>query len=263
MIKPVKRALGLILSLTLTAGAVACGLTSGTDAPKLAKFGDTIPEPDIPKPPEPPPAPPATVAEVTSRGCTTTVVKGLSEQIIAEGNCLAPGAYAQLPKLTNVKLDPAVFPYLAEPARDALVGVLRKARGSTMKINSMLRTVAQQYLLYRWYRDGRCGISLAARPGESNHQSGLALDIAAPRPWRKRMQRAGFRWMGKRDKWHFDFVKEKVARPKSLDLKAFQILWNRNNPSDRISEDGDFGPSTERALRRSPADGFPIGAQCG
>ena len=46
-----------------------------------------------------------------------------------------------------------------------------------MSINSAFRTVAQQYLLYAWYKQGRCGIGLAATPGNSNHEQGLAVDI--------------------------------------------------------------------------------------
>jgi hypothetical protein len=36
----------------------------------------------------------------------------------------------------------------------------------------MLRTVAQQYLLYTWYQNGQCGIGLAAKLGNSNHETG-------------------------------------------------------------------------------------------
>ena len=50
---------------------------------------------------------------------------------------------------------------------------------------------------------------------------------------------------------------------RSQTVLAFQRLWNRNNPRDRIAEDGDYGPATESRLRRTPADGFPIGASCG
>jgi len=48
----------------------------------------------------------------------------------------------------------------------------------TLDIASMFRTVAQQYLLYRWFAQGRCGISAAATPGRSNHESGRALESA-------------------------------------------------------------------------------------
>jgi 3D (Asp-Asp-Asp) domain-containing protein len=50
---------------------------------------------------------------------------------------------------------------------------------------------------------------------------------------------------------------------KGVDVKAFQRLWNRNNPSDLIEEDGIWGPMTEARMKKSPAAGFAIGAQCG
>lgn len=241
--------------------AIGCS-TSSDGLPKLAKFGESIPEVPIPVPlaSEQPPAP--TVDDVSKKGCTTVVVKGLSEQIIAEGNCLVPGAYSRVPDLSAIEWDKSAFPYMKEPARDALVEALDGAKHK-LKVNSMLRTVAQQYLLYDWYRQGRCGITLAAAPGTSNHQTGLAIDVSSPKRWRRKLTRHGFRWLGKKDRWHFDYVADDVDHAKGLDMKAFQRLWNRNHPSEPISEDGDWGESTEKALRRAPADGFPIGATCG
>jgi hypothetical protein len=42
-----------------------------------------------------------------------------------------------------------------------------------LQVNSMFRTLADQYVLYY---SGACG--LAARPGQSNHESGRAVDLA-------------------------------------------------------------------------------------
>lgn len=201
-----------------------------------------------------------TVAQVLDDGCSTKVVMGLSEQIIAEGNCIEPGAYAKVPNLKNMSLGSAVFPYMTTGARDALVEAAKYGKRYDLKVNSMLRTVAQQYLLYDWYKRGRCGIKLAATPGRSNHQSGLAVDIADPGTWKKIMRKHGFRWMGDKDRWHFDFDGEKAKR--GLDVKAFQRLWNRNHPDDPIRADGDWGDDTEQALRAAPAEGFPTGAVC-
>src|SRR6185503_17636884 len=46
------------------------------------------------------------------------------------------------------------------------------------------------------------------------------------------------------------------------DTLAFQRLWNRNHPTDKIAEDGAYGPQTEARLRQSPATGFTTGATC-
>jgi hypothetical protein len=260
-----------------------CGLviylascSSGPEAPpkvaKINKITEQLPEPVIPPTPSvaaSAPAPKAkrvenspTVEDVLSKGCSTTVVKGLSEQIIAEGNCIVPGAYAKVPDVKNVKLGGAVFPYMMEPARDALVEALEYGKRYEMKVNSMLRTVAQQYLLYDWYKRKRCGIKLAATPGRSNHQSGLAIDIGSPGTWKKMLRKHGFRWMGKKDRWHFDYRGKGAEKREGLDIKAFQRLWNRNHPDDPIGTDGDWGEDTELALRKAPANGFPVGPTC-
>jgi hypothetical protein len=42
----------------------------------------------------------------------------------------------------------------------------------------------------------------------------------------------------------------------------FQRLWNRNNPTDTIAEDGQYGPSTESRLAKSPIGGFRLGPSC-
>lgn len=204
------------------------------------------------------------VAQALSRGCTTRIVRGLSQQIIAESNCLAPDSYVRVPSLPNMSFGKAVFPYLKRGAHDALLEVLRKSPRTMMRVNSMLRTVAQQYLLYAWHQEARCGISLAALPGRSNHESGEALDISRPERWRKRLTRQGFRWLGRRDRWHFDYVRgNRDEADRHIDIEAFQRLYNRNHPGELIVVDGDFGPATERALREAPAAGYPVGATCG
>jgi hypothetical protein len=59
---------------------------------------------------------------------------------------------------------------------------------------------------------------------------------------------------------HFDHTRSSDIR--GLDVHAFQRLWNRNNPSDRIDEDGDYGPATGARLAKAPAAGFAIGPTC-
>jgi 3D (Asp-Asp-Asp) domain-containing protein len=205
----------------------------------------------------------STVADAVSGSCATSSVKGLSLQIIEEGACIEPDAYVEVPALPNVSFGASVFPYLEKPARDALVKALESKPGTTLGFNSMLRTVAQQYLLYRWSQLGKCGIGLAAKPGNSNHETGLAFDTSQYSAWKTTLQANGFKWYGNSDKPHFDYVGPGAVSYKGVDVKAFQRLWNRNNPSDLIEEDGVWGPMTEARMKKSPAAGFPIGAECG
>jgi MYXO-CTERM domain-containing protein len=203
------------------------------------------------------------VDEAVSSGCSTKQVEGLSLQIIAQGNCNAPGAFSELSPPSNVNLGSAVLPYLEEPARDALLSALNQNAGTQMQINSMLRTVAQQYLLYRWYQLGQCGIGLAATPGSSNHETGLAIDIQQYSTWRPTLEAKGFKWLGSNDPVHFDYVGPGAVNHLGLDVLSFQQLWNINHPEDPIAEDGAYGPQTEARLKQSPAEGFPLGADCG
>lgn len=80
--------------------------------------------------------------------------------------------------------------------------------GVSLRINSGFRTMEHQQALYAAFRQGRG--NLAARPGESNHQSGHALDLntATPGvlPWLQRnARRFGFRRTVPSEPWHWEF----------------------------------------------------------
>jgi hypothetical protein len=203
-----------------------------------------------------------TVAQAAQSSCATASVKGLSYQIIEEGNCITPGAFAPITLPDNASASENVFLYLEQPARDALQSVLSAYPNKSLSVNSALRTIAQQYMLYAWYQSGTCGITLAAKPGNSNHETGLALDVNEYGAWRSILESNGFQWLGSSDPWHFDYVGAGAEDHRGLDILAFQRLWNRNNPNDPIDEDGSWGPATEAAMRKAPAMGFPIGATC-
>ncbi|MRG90849.1 M15 family metallopeptidase [Polyangium spumosum] len=205
----------------------------------------------------------STVAQAAASSCSTTSVKKLSLQIIAEARCLNPDAYVPITKTSNVTFGSATFAYIQKPARDRLVSALKANPSKSLTLNSALRTVAQQYMLYNWYQNGRCGISLAAKPGNSNHQTGLALDVSQYSSWKTILQNKGFKWLGSNDPVHFDYAGSGAVNYKGLDVKAFQRLWNRNNPGDTISVDGVWGPQTEARMKKSPAGGFAKGATCG
>ncbi|HTJ82273.1 MAG TPA: M15 family metallopeptidase, partial [Polyangiaceae bacterium] len=166
------------------------------------------------------------------------------------------------PSRSNLVVGAAVFPYLEQPAKTRLVDALDANPGRTMRMNSGLRTVAQQYLLSRWASQGRCGISIAAKPGHSNHETGLAIDIDNASLWKTSLQNRGFHYAGSADPVHFDYAGSGAVDHRGLDVLAFQRLWNENHPNDLIAEDGDYGPQTESRLKQAPADGFDQGATC-
>jgi len=199
------------------------------------------------------------VSAYTTSGCSTSVVVGLSKQIAEEVDCMSPGSLVELAPTANLKFSSnAVLPYMHTGAKTDLQAV---AATRFVQINSGFRTVAQQYLLYRWYQLGRCGISAAATPGRSNHQSGRAVDLANYSSLVSAMGARGWSHSVPGDPVHFDHMSSPDIRGK--DVLAFQRLWNRNNAADQISEDGAYGPQTEQRLRAAPATGFTTGPTCG
>jgi hypothetical protein len=222
--------------------------------------------PEEPASAAPKAAPPqhfATVQDAAAGSCTTVSVEGLSKQIIEQARCLNPKAVVPLPARPNLVTGPHVFPYMQSDARDHLVRVLDAHKNATMKLNSALRTVAQQYLVWRWSASKSCGVELATRPGESNHELGLALDVAEHAGWRSALEAEQFHWLGASDRVHFDYKTADSQPRKMTDVLAFQKLWNKNHPKDPVNEDGVYSPQTEQRLKKAPPDGFDVGPSCG
>ncbi|MDP3277985.1 MAG: NBR1-Ig-like domain-containing protein [Deltaproteobacteria bacterium] len=187
-------------------------------------------------------------------GCTTAGAEGLSAQLLDEVLCLSAGAlvsYAPNPGITLT--NPRVHAVLAPAARDA---ILRAAARTPLRINSGYRTLVEQWLL--WTAAG-CG--LVATPGSSNHETGRAVDVDNWSAARSALTANGFvQSYPTNDPVHFDGPGMDF---RATSVRAFQRLWNANNPTDRISEDGSWGPMTQSRLERSPAEGFRIGRVCG
>ena len=249
------------------------GIPSGAfEAPSLNKVEAAGPEfqedgvEDDESTPEKPIAPPTpkkfgTVQEAASGSCSTESVDGLSRQIIAQARCIKPNDFVPLPKRPNLEMAEHVYGYLDSGARDRLLKALDSKKTTKMTINSALRTVAQQYLVWHWSARKTCGVQMATPPGESNHEIGTALDIAEAGTWRPVLEANEFKWLGASDRVHFDY-KGKAPSRTATDVLAFQKLWNKNNKSDLIAEDGRYNPATEQRLKKAPASGFPIGANC-
>ncbi len=202
-----------------------------------------------------------TVQETSTGSCSTSSVDGLSRQIIDQVRCTNPTAFVLLPSRPNLVLDAHIFPYLESSAREHLLRVLDANRSRKMTVHSVLRTVAQQYLVWRWSANRRCGVPLATPPGISNHETGRALDIADQAQWRSAMEAQDFHWLGPSDIVHFDYKTNRAMGP-APDVLAFQRLWNRNHPEDRIAETGRYEPNTEQRLKKSPPSGFAVGPPC-
>jgi hypothetical protein len=85
-----------------------------------------------------------------------------------------------------------------------------KSAGITLRVNSAFRSMAAQQRLYKLYKSGKG--NLAARPGYSNHQGGIAVDIevgstASPTyKWLARnAAKHGFRRTVPSEPWHWEY----------------------------------------------------------
>ena len=250
----------LLLTL-LTAIVTACGPSSHESA------SQATPTPSATETATPPPTPVPTqsgptVGEYISGTCTTSVVRPLSIQLITELDCIMPGAVSEIPADNQINAS-GIFDYLQTKPGNSLPIVVNDRAGVTLHLNSALRSLAQQYLLYEWYLAGRCNIPLAATPGTSNHERGLAVDVQDSTGWRAPLQNHSWHWIGSSDPVHYDYTGSGVVNIQGTSVLAFQRLWNLNHPGDTIAEDGAYGPATATRLKKSPVNGFPQGSTCG
>jgi 3D (Asp-Asp-Asp) domain-containing protein len=207
----------------------------------------------------------ATVEAAIARGgCSSDAVIGLSRQIVEElARCVEPGMLVKVTSGPGFDASNVPHPFLLKPAAEALAKAGAAAGGAKMRVNHMFRTVAQQYFISRVGPRAECGIKAWARPGFSNHETGIALDVSSGPTFRAALEGAGFRWLGDKDPPHFDYVGAGSVDMRGKDVLAFQRLWNRNHPEDVIGEDGKYGAETQSRLAKSPAAGFPIGPDAG
>lgn len=239
---------------------VESAATAASGAPVAESFSEEGNEAEEPKP-KAAPKHFKTVQDASKGSCSTSSVDGLSRQIIEQVRCQNSRTFAPVPARPNLILDQNIYAYLEQSARDSLVKTLDAHPKQTMVVHSALRTVAQQYLVWKWSANKRCGVPLATPPGSSNHEFGRALDIADHALWRPALEAQSFRWLGSSDIVHFDFKTNHVSGP-APDVLAFQKLWNRNHPDDRIGETGHYDGPTEERLKQSPPAGFASGPSC-
>lgn len=199
------------------------------------------------------------ISSSSSGTCGTAPVRKLNLQIIAEMNLIIPNVLVSFEDLNISSATGAVNLYLQPGAKDALRRVIKAKGNQTLTINSAYRTVVQQHILFSWFQSNKCGIGLAARPGKSNHEDGLALDLPDPEnsTWRSELTDEDWEWIGPQDRFHFTYRGGGRDDIGDIGVKAFQRLWNKNNPTDMITADGDFGPQTAEKMNRAPVDGFP------
>jgi N-acetylmuramoyl-L-alanine amidase len=197
-------------------------------------------------------------------GCSTAGLRTLNGQIVQvlvkavnteNGTNLVP--CDDIPLLRVI--GNSTIPLLQPEAHASLERVVEQ-KNRRMDLIHAYRTIAQQFVLREWKRSGKCRITAARKPGTSDHERGLAIDIDNSEFWKNTLESNGWDWAGTGDPGHFSFHGDGI-NPDVIkeSVRAFQVLWNRNNPNDQIDEDGIFGDvETGPRLLRSPLEGFAI-----
>jgi hypothetical protein len=119
-------------------------------------------------------------------------------------------------------------------------------------------------MLYRWSLTGACGIGLAAWPGTSNHESGLAVDLEPHATWRPRLEARGFHWRSvpvircTSTTWP-----PRRRGPRGARRAGLPAPVEPQQPRRSQAPRTDYGSQVESRLQKSPAAGFAKGASCG
>lgn len=187
--------------------------------------------------------------------CSTTEVRGLSTQILHQLHCDHPGVLDEIHSIEQLCMSSSLLPYLDRLAVRALRTAVNQSTDS-FSVTSSLRTLAEQYVLYQWSSYSRCGhTETEHQPGSSEHMKGVAVDILQYQQFKQLASKIQFHWQGDSNPTRFSFSGSTFDIQGAL-IRSFQKLWNTNHPTEKVVEDGVYGPQTEAALRRTAANGF-------
>jgi len=205
-----------------------------------------------------------TVRQIATTKCNTGELNALSRQIINCGKAIGQEFTCIDDESVIRGTTNAALPCFQAAAAEAVRAASRE-KNDFITISSGLRTPVQQMMLYihreLWLRNSATAPCRqrfpVAKPGGSNHNGGMAMDVSASSYWRSTFRNNGWRWYGSGDPVHYDFSAGNPDARKAM-LKAFQKLWNLNQTEERfrLDEDGKYGPNTRRALEAAPANGF-------
>jgi N-acetylmuramoyl-L-alanine amidase len=189
--------------------------------------------------------------------CTTEGVRPINDQIFELARPVLAGDLVPCDDIVTV-VGPSAIPFLQPAAKAALAKAVTE-KGEKPRLTHAYRTLAHQYVLYYWYKHGeQCSVTLAATPGSSPHEQGIAIDIKEYSKWITVLEKYKWRWRGNQDKPHFTYIGGNVSsKVRKESIRAFQRLWNQHNPTDLIQEDGTYGEvETGPRLTKSPVEGF-------
>lgn len=115
--------------------------------------------------------------------------------------------------------------------------------GVRLSLTSGFRTMAEQKHLYSCYQSRSCnGGNLAARPGYSNHQNGLAVDLSTSTWLARNASRFGFVRTVSKESWHWEYRGKDPGGPCSRGTSTAAAVGSDTPPSDDANE-GTSAPS--------------------
>jgi N-acetylmuramoyl-L-alanine amidase len=195
------------------------------------------------------------VQELAQTKCPTAELAPLARQIA--DTLIASLTPADIIDISDhvTQVGGSTLPYLQRAAGDSLIAAINES-GQKPQLVHALRTLPQQYMVYYQYRHHLCGIPLAAAPGTSPHEHGVAVDLQDHNAWIQVLARHGWVWRGSADPAHFNFHGAQNPDFGIKEIEAFQRTWNDHNPTDLIKIDGSYGPKTESKLVISPIAGW-------
>ena len=155
----------------------------------------------------------------TQTGCSTAVAEGITNQIATQLGAM--GYSFSTLDATWIHCSSPCVNKLQSSAANSLKAAAQ-SKNDYITLNSAWRSSAQQYLLYNWYNKGICSISIAAKPGTSNHEGGRAIDTSSYNYWLSTLQSYGWAHDVPNDPVHFDYT---VCFPLSFSiLNTFLLL---------------------------------------
>lgn len=237
--------LGPVFQNTIQGGAAQCSAQSTFNDERKGSLGVSQPPGDLAfseaKNPESQ-IPVSTISEPNSKSINTPSVKENISNAIEQGHIkrgetnksgLPPmqsleTAYIRGKPQRQIELVELPFPemttkpgvFIAKEQLSNWTELVEAAKKDKIRIrlNSGFRSYDQQKYLFDNHRAGTPGFNLAARPGHSNHQSGIAFDIAGTRggfskTWKwlaKNGHLFGFintgRFFSQPEPWHTEFL---------------------------------------------------------
>jgi hypothetical protein len=187
-------------------------------------------------------------------GTPDALVTGLSRQLVDAINCLRPGTLVDIPLDAVLRMLEAGRPNLIDGRALADLRAAAADGDRQMVVRWAYRDVGLQQLF--WLQDAYQGCAVAARPGGSNHQNGLAVDLNDWAYWEPIMRRHGWENNLANDRVHFDYQRVEDIGLGSFSLYAFQELWNLNHPEAPLPTGGALDAETDAALAGAPIEGL-------